>query len=149
MERRQGGLLEQCALTLVGERDAFQLSHPFDDLPRRHWLRRIAQHVVDQPQAFARPEPGIAHPALARTDLLRPDLRVEQPMLASRCVKAARCSTTCCSRLVTWPANSDRLLRNAPMTCGSLTATLLPNLDGTRVDGQRCHPNKPVVALAT
>src|SRR5690349_199754 len=39
----------------------------------------MAQHVVDQPQAFTGPEPGIAVPQPPGSDLLRPEVRIEQP----------------------------------------------------------------------
>jgi hypothetical protein len=49
IERRQDGLLKQRTLALMTERDALQLRHALDDLARRHRLRRLAQHAVDQP----------------------------------------------------------------------------------------------------
>src|SRR5690242_12269936 len=39
----------------------------------------MAQHVVDQPQAFTGPKPGIAVPQPPGSDLLRPEVRIEQP----------------------------------------------------------------------
>ena len=48
-------------------------------------------------------------------------------MVASRCVRLVRCSTSSRSRRFTIPASSDRLSRNAPMTCASANAVLLPN----------------------
>ena len=41
-------------------------------------LRRIAQLVIDQPQALTRPEPGTVGTLLLRTDRFRLDVRIEQ-----------------------------------------------------------------------
>jgi hypothetical protein len=45
----------------------------------RHRLGRPAQLKVDQPQAPAWRKPGIACPRLLQTDVIRPDIWIEQP----------------------------------------------------------------------
>ena len=46
---------------------------------RRHGQRRLAQHVVDQPQAFAKAEPDAAWPMLPGANFLRREVWIEQP----------------------------------------------------------------------
>src|SRR4051794_18265057 len=43
-------------------------------------------------------------------------------MVASRCVRLARCCASCCSSRRSIPASSARLSRSAPMTCCSAIA---------------------------
>ena len=78
IERAQHGLLDQRAGAVIGGRDALHRHDSFGKRPRRHRRWRVAQHVIDQPQAFARAKPGAARPLLPRADLIGPDVRIEQ-----------------------------------------------------------------------
>jgi hypothetical protein len=51
---------------------------PFGKLSRRHRMRRIAQHVVDQAQAFAGAEPAVARSLLPGPDLLGATVGIKQ-----------------------------------------------------------------------
>jgi hypothetical protein len=66
-------------LTIVSHRHGFDAHDPFSKLTRRHRLDRVAQLVVEQPQALARTEPGTARPLLLGADTVRPDVRIKQP----------------------------------------------------------------------
>ena len=51
----------------------------FGERTRRHGLRRVAQHVMDQPQAFARLEPSATGPLWPNPSLFRREVWIEQP----------------------------------------------------------------------
>jgi len=51
-------------LAIVIHRHGFDTHDPLSKLTRRHWLGRVAQFVVDQPQALAGTEPNTMCPLL-------------------------------------------------------------------------------------
>ena len=79
VERTEQRLLDPFAAIVIGRRDGFDLHDAFGELTRRHWLSGLAQLVVDQPQALAWTEPGIACPRLLGADVVWPDIRIKQP----------------------------------------------------------------------
>jgi hypothetical protein len=76
VERTQDGLLDQLAAAIVIHRHGLDAHEPNGKLSCRHGLRRVAQLVIDEPQAFTGTEPGAACSLMPRTDLLRPDIRI-------------------------------------------------------------------------
>src|SRR5690349_11160195 len=65
-------------------------------------------------------------------------------MVASRCVRLARRSTNSRSRRLTIPASSDRLSRNAQMTCASANAVLLlKGLTAWMINDERLQLGRP------
>src|ERR1700722_16629208 len=78
-ERTEQRLLNPFTSVVVGRRYGLDPHDPLRELARRHRLGGLAQFVVDQPQALTRTEPGVACSRLFRTDVLRPEVWIEQP----------------------------------------------------------------------
>ena len=89
-ERRQHAdlafLLQGITFTVYSDGRGTERLFPFDLIPRiipnSEWLRiesGLAQRVVDQPQALTGTEPNVAGPRLLGTNVIRPDLWIEQP----------------------------------------------------------------------
>src|SRR6195952_330761 len=78
-ERPEDGLLDQRAATFIRCRDGLHAHDLFGERARRHGLRRLAQHVGDQSQAFARMEPGTTGPLWPNPSLFRREVWIEQP----------------------------------------------------------------------
>jgi len=69
----------QRATALIRGHDGLHAHDLFGERARRHGLRCLTQHVVDQPQAFARTEPSAAWPLRLGTGRFRRETWVEQP----------------------------------------------------------------------
>ncbi len=78
-QRGQDGLLDQRAGAAVAGRRAPRRGDALGQLPRRQRLRGVAQHVVDQPAAFAGAEPRHPFPLRGRIGVPRQQVWIEQP----------------------------------------------------------------------
>ena len=70
--------MDQRAGAVIGGRDALHRHDPFGKRGRRHRPWRVAQHVMDQPEAFTRVKPSVARPLLSEADLIGSDVRIKQ-----------------------------------------------------------------------
>src|SRR4051794_9351677 len=79
VERAEQRSLKEVPAAIIHRRHGLAAHDPLGKLACRRRWGGFAQLVVDQPQALAGVEPGIARPRPLGTDVVRPDLRIEQP----------------------------------------------------------------------
>ena len=79
VERGKQRFLYPLAAIVISRRYGFEAHDPLSELARRHRLGCFAQFIVDQPQALTLTKPGVACSRLLGTDVVRPDLWIEQP----------------------------------------------------------------------
>jgi IS6 family transposase len=79
VQRAEYRLLDQLTAAVIAGRYGLGTHDPLRQVPRRQRLRGVAQFVIDPPKTLALTEPGTSRPLLFGTDLLRPDIGIEQP----------------------------------------------------------------------
>ncbi len=79
VERTKQRLLNPFTALVIGRRYRLEAHDPLREFARCQRLSGLAQLVVDQPQALARTEPGVACPRLLGADVVRSDIWIEQP----------------------------------------------------------------------
>ena len=79
VQRAKDRLLDQLTAAVIAGRYGLGAHDPLGQIPRRQRLRGVAQFVMDPSKTLALAEPGASRPLPFGTDLLRPDIGIEQP----------------------------------------------------------------------
>jgi hypothetical protein len=63
---------------LIGDGHCFAAHDTVGQFARGQRQLRVAQFVIDQPEAFTRSEPGVALPSLPGPNIVRSNVRIEK-----------------------------------------------------------------------